>query len=113
MDGGVVKATTNSINATSATTTINMTSSNFHVVNMSANTTFSFSNLADAVTTSGTIVIKQDATGGRSFTLPSACKTPVGGATIVQSTGANTTSILTYLVVSSTEVLVNYIGNYA
>lgn len=113
MNGGVVKAVTNSINATSATTTINMTSSNFHVVNMSTNTTFSFSNLANAVTTSGTIVIKQDATGGRSFTLPSECKTPVGGATIVQSTGASTTSILTYLVVSSTEVLVNYIGNYA
>jgi hypothetical protein len=110
---GISKSVANEVTANSATTTIDMTASNFHVVNMSTNTTFSLSNLSSAITSSGTIIIKQDGTGGRNFTLPSVCKTPVGGASIVQSTGANTTSILTYLVVSSTEVLVNYIGNYA
>lgn len=110
---GISKSVANEVTANSATTTIDMTASNFHVVSMSTNTTFSLSNLSSAITSSGTIIIKQDGTGGRNFTLPSSCKTPVGGASIVQSTGANTTSILTYLVVSSTEVLVNYIGNYA
>jgi len=110
---GVIKNVANTVTASGATTTIDMTASNFHVITMQADTTFSFSNLASAITSSGTLVIKQDATGGRDFTLPSSCKTPVGGATIVQETGANTTSILSYIVVSSTEVLVNYVGNFA
>ena len=110
---GLIKNVANSVTASGATTTIDMTASNFHVVTMNASTTFSLSNLASAITSSGTLVIKQDATGGRSFTLPSSCKTPVGGASIVQYTGANSTSILSYLVVSSTEVLVNYVGNFA
>lgn len=110
---GITTSTANSVTASGASTTIDMTASNFHVITMNASTTFTFSNLADAVTASGTFIIKQDATGGRSFTLPASCKTPVGGASIVQSTGANTTSILSYIVVSSTEVLVNYVGNFA
>ena len=110
---GLIKNVANSVTASGATTTIDMTASNFHVVTMNASTTFSLSNLASAITSSGTLVIKQDATGGRSFTLPSSCKTPVGGASIVQYTGANSTSILSYIVVSSTEVLVNYVGNFA
>jgi len=110
---GVSKSTANTVTASTASTDIDMTASNFHVVTMNASTTFNLTNLSDAVTTSGTIIIKQDATGGRSFTLPSSCKTPVGGATIVQSTGANETSILSYIVVSSSEVLVNYVGDFA
>jgi hypothetical protein len=110
---GLIKNVANSVTASGATTTIDMTASNFHVVTMNASTTFSLSNLASAITSSGTLVIKQDAIGGRSFTLPSSCKTPVGGASITQYTGANSTSILSYLVVSSTEVLVNYVGNFA
>ena len=110
---GLIKNVANSVTASGATTTIDMTASNFHVITMNASTTFSLSNLASAITSSGTLVIKQDATGGRSFTLPSSCKTPVGGASIVQYTGANSTSILSYIVVSSTEVLVNYVGNFA
>jgi len=110
---GLIKNVANNVTASGATTTIDMTASNFHVITMNASTTFSLSNLASAITSSGTLVIKQDATGGRSFTLPSSCKTPVGGASIVQHTGANSTSILSYIVVSSTEVLVNYVGNFA
>ena len=110
---GLIKNVANTVTASGATTTIDMTASNFHVITMNASTTFSLSNLASAITSSGTIVIKQDATGSRNFTLPSSCKTPVGGATITQYTGANSTSILSYMVVSSTEVLVNYIGNFA
>ena len=110
---GISKSTANTVTASTASTDIDMTASNFHVIGMAANTTFNLTNLSDAVTTSGTIIIKQDTTGGRTFTLPASCKTPIGGATIVQSTGANTTSILSYIVVSSTEVLVNYVGDFA
>jgi hypothetical protein len=113
MDGAIVRSNTNDVSATGATTTVDMASSNFHIVTMSASTTFSLSNLASSIASSGVIVIKQDATGGRTFTLPSVCKTPVGGASIVQTTAANTTSILSYMVVSSTEVLVNYVGDFA
>lgn len=113
MNGAIVKSVVNAITASTAGTSIDFAQSNFHVVNLNANTTFTFSNLGLAVTSSGTIIIKQNSTGGKSFTLPSVAKTPVGGASIVQVTGANTTSILSYLVVSSTEVLVNYIGDFA
>jgi hypothetical protein len=113
MDGAIVKSVVNTVTASTAGTSIDFAQSNFHVVNLNANTTFTFSNLGLAVTSSGTIIVKQNSTGGKSFTLPSVAKTPVGGASIVQVTGANTTSILSYLVVSSTEVLVNYIGDFA
>lgn len=113
LSGGIAKSAVNTVAASTTETTVDFTDSNFHVITMSSNTTFTFSNLASCVTSTGTLVIKQDATGGRTFTLPAACKTPVGGAAIVQSTGANSTAIISYLVVSSTEVLVNYIGDFA
>jgi len=55
----------------------------------------------------------QDATGGRTFALPTIAKTPKGGASIVQETGATTVSILSYTVLDTSNVLVNYIGDYA
>mgnify|MGYP003328002527 FL=1 len=80
---------------------------------MTADTTFTFSNPASSIGCSGNIIISQDATGGRDFTLPSIAKTPINGATIVQNTGANEISVMSYYVVSSTVVLVNYIGDFA
>ena len=59
------------------------------------------------------MVIVQDSTGGHSFTLPTSAKTPVNGAAIVQSTGADEISVLGYYIMSSTQVLVNYIGDFA
>ena len=78
---------------------------------MTANTTFSFSSLGAG--RFGNIIIKQDATGGHTFTLPNAAKTPVNGASITQSTGANEISVLSYYVADSSTVLVNYIGDFA
>lgn len=94
-----------------STVTIDLAASNNFKVNMTANTTFAFSN-KDAGRF-GNIVFVQDGTGGRSFTLPSECKTPVNGATIVQSTGANEISVLGYFVLDSSNILVNYIGDFA
>lgn len=97
--------------ASGGTHTINLSNSNNHYVTLTANTTLAFSNV-DAGR-NGNIIIKQNATGGYSFTLPSVCKTPVNGASIVQSTGANEISILAYYVVDSSTILVNYIGDFA
>jgi len=58
------------------------------------------------------IIIHQDGTGGRTFTLPSEAKTPVGGASIVQQTVANTTGTINYFIVDVNTVLVNYIGDF-
>jgi len=79
--------------------------------NLSASTTFAFSNVSAG--RGGNLIIVQNATGGYSFTLPAACKTPVNGASIVQATNANEISILSYYVVDSSNILVNYIGDFA
>ena len=98
--------------AVSTTTALDFTDRNF-IVNLNQATTFSFTNLSTAVGKSGMIVMTQDATGGRTFTLPAQAKTPLGGATIAQHTAALSTSVLSYFVVDSSTVLVNYIGDYA
>jgi len=100
--------------ASGTTVTLDMGSKqNFEITLSNATVALAFSNLAAAVGKSGMIALRQDATGGRTFTLPTAAKTPLGGATIAQHTTANSLSALSYVVLSPTEVLVNYIGNYA
>tara|TARA_B100000212_G_scaffold1390_1_gene989 strand:+ start:712 stop:2238 length:1527 start_codon:yes stop_codon:yes gene_type:complete len=94
-----------------STVNIDLSAANNFKVNMTADTTFTFSN-KDAGRF-GNIVFVQDGTGGHDFTLPSECKTPVNGATIVQSTGANEVSVLGYFVLDSSNILVNYIGDFA
>ena len=108
-----LKLTQTTVAASSSATTLNFASANNFLVNMSADTTFTWSNLSGAVGCSGNIIIVQDSTGGRDFTLPSEAKTPIDGATIVQNTGANEISVLSYYVMSSSQVLVNYIGDFA
>lgn len=108
---GPIKQTQTDLNATGGTLTIDMSASNHFKVTISANTTFAFSNLT--VGQSGNIIVVQNSTGGYSFTLPTSAKTPVNGATIVQSTGSDEISVIAYYVMSSTQVLVNYIGDFA
>lgn len=83
------------------------------VITLGANTTFSISNLSNKIGCTGTIVIKQDSIGGRTFTKASEMKTPLGGATIEQVTLPNSLSILSYYVVDTSTVLINYIGNFS
>jgi len=113
----IVTARTKSVQATvaanSSSTALDFGATNNFMVNMTADTTFSFSNLSSSIGCSGNIIIVQDATGGRDFTLPSEAKKPINGATIVQNTGANEISVLSYYVMSSSQVLVNYIGDFA
>ena len=108
-----LKLTQTTVAANSSATTLDFSAANNFLVNMSADTTFTWSNLSGAIGCSGNIVLVQDATGGRDFTLPSEAKKPIDGATIVQNTGANEISVLSYYVMSSSQVLVNYIGDFA
>lgn len=108
---GALRHDQDTASASGGTLTLDLSAANNFYVTISAATTFAFSN-KDAGRF-GNIIIKQDATGGYSFTLPSECKTPVNGASIVQSTGANEVSILAYYVLDSSNILVNYIGDFA
>ena len=107
---GTIAVAQASTTASSATTLDFGTANNF-VVNLTQNTVFTFINATAG--SSGVIYLKQDATGGRTFTLPAIAKTPLGGAAIVQETAANSVSIISYTVLDASTVLVNYIGNYA
>ena len=94
-----------------STVNIDLSAANNFKVNMTADTTFTFSN-KDAGRF-GNIVFVQDGSGSHDFTLPAECKTPVNGAAIVQSTNANEVSVLGYFVLDSSNILVNYIGDFA
>lgn len=96
-----------------ATTALDLGAYDNFVLTLSANTTFTVSNVAKKVGGSGTIIIKQDATGGRTFTKATEMKTPIGGAGIAQTTTANSLSVLSYYVVDASTILINYIGNFA
>lgn len=95
-----------------STTTFDMTTGSSFVVTLNQNTTFNFNTDSASYGMSGTIVVKQDNTGGRTFTLPAAAKTPVAGADINQITNPGTVSILGYFVVDASTILVNYIGDF-
>lgn len=102
---------TNDIAASTESTTIDFSLGNIFVITMESSTTFIFSNMY--VGQQGVLFINQDATGGRVFTLPAIAKTPKGGLSIAQVTTANTKSILSFVVLNTTNVYVNYIGDFA
>lgn len=68
---------------------------------------------ATAVGNSGTIILHNGAemTIGAPFNMPTEFKTP-NGDSIIWVRGSGTTAILSYFVVSTSVVLINYIGNY-
>lgn len=101
------------ITVTTGTTVLDFSvAKNFHLT-LQSSTTFSLSNVAANVGSSGTIIIKQDAVGGRTFTKSAEMKTPLNGAGIAQVTAPNTVSLLSYYIVDSTTVIINYIGDFA
>lgn len=97
--------------SSSATTTLDLNSSSNFYINMGGNTTLAFGNVSISTGSSGYLMIKQDVTGGRFFTLPAICKTP-GARTITQETASNALSLITYYVVDSSTIIVNYIGDF-
>lgn len=107
----IYKQVQGAVSASTATTDLNFNIYGNFYVTLSANTAFTFSNLATNIGSSGYIFLKQDATGGRTFTLPAAAKTP-GGRTITQTTTANSLSMITFYVVDASTVIVNYIADF-
>lgn len=102
-----------SITVSSGTTNLDLGAYDHFCLTMNASTTFTITNAAYKIGGAGNIIIKQDGSGGRTFTKSAEMKTPLGGATIVQNTTANTTSLLCYYVVDASTLLVNYIANFA
>lgn len=99
----------------SPTTTTNLdlaTYDNF-IITLDKSITFTVSNLSTKIGSSGIIVLKQNGTGGWSFTKATEMKSPLGGAAIAQQTGAGTISIISYYVVDSSTMLISYLGNFA
>ena len=107
------QATQANIAASTSITNIDFSNYNNYYITLSTNTAFTVSGLGSRIGASGTLILKQDATGGRTFTTPVEMKTPIGGAAIAQYTGANSLSILSYYIVDSSTMLINYIGNFA
>lgn len=101
------------ITANSATTNLDLGIYDDFVITLTTNTTFTLSNISKKLGGSGTIILKQDATGGRTFTKASQMKTPIGGAAIDQWTTANSLSVISYYVVDASTLIINYIGNFA
>lgn len=110
----------------SSFTTITATNSGYqHTVNMDADTnnytlTFrngtnniTFSNLAGNIGKAGNVICNNPSSVS-SFTgsaVDSAAYTP-GGSFISWDTTANGIAVISYLVLSSTKVLINYVGNF-
>lgn len=114
MSAGAIKSGQQSITVSGVgTTTLDLGTYDHFYITMQANTTFALSNTASKIGSSGNIILVQDTTGGRFFTKATEMKTPVNGASIVQTTTGSSVSVLSYYVVNSSFVIVNYIGGFA
>ena len=72
--------------------------------------TFAFSNISSNVGKSGTIMLTNNTALG-TVTLPSTAKTPLG-LTPDWVTTSGAVSLISYYVFSSTQVLINYLGDF-
>jgi hypothetical protein len=92
----------------------NADNQNYNVTANNAANTIAFSNLAAAdVGKQGTIIITNPSSvGSLSFAaLPNTAYTP-GGSTITFDTTADAIAVITYMVIASDKVLVNYVGGF-
>lgn len=101
------------ISATTSTTNLDLSVSRHFHITLQTDTALTVSNIVSNIGASGTIVLIQDATGGRVFTKSAEMKTPINGASIDQVTSSNSVSIISYYVLNSTNILINYIGGFA
>jgi len=92
----------------------NADNQNYSVTANNATNTIAFSNLSAAdIGKQGTIIITNPSSvGSLAFAaLPNTAYTP-GGSTITFDTTADAIAVITYLVVASDKVLVNYVGGF-
>jgi hypothetical protein len=103
--------TTATYSGTPATYSMDTNTAGSWYITLQANIILSFTNIASNIGSSGYVFLKQDATGGRNFTLSSEIKTP-GGRTFTQTTTANSLSMITYFVADASSVVINYIADF-
>lgn len=108
-----LKSSQQTIAVSTGTTNLDLGLYDHFYLNMGINTTLTVTNLAAKIGSSGNILIKQDVAGGRTFTKAAEMKTPLGGATIVQTTTSSTLSVISYYVADASTMIINYIGNFA
>lgn len=83
------------VTTTSATTTLDLSTSNFFNISVDRNTNLIFSNQPTGRVSSFTVIIKQDTTGGWTIGLPASCKYP-NKQTPVKTTAANAIDLWTF-----------------
>jgi len=97
----------------SISTVIDFThSNNFEMTLTDTNTVISSSNESSCIGQSGIVVFLQDGDGGNTPTLPATWLTPRGDS-ISFDTSGNMLNIISYYIYSSTQVLVNYMGDFS
>lgn len=100
----------NSPTISSGTLTLDLSTGRFFNVSLNANvTTLAFSNVPSSVAAIIDLKLTQDATGGRTFTWPSAVKWPNGYVPTVTST-ANSVDIFTLLTTDGGTTWQGFIG---
>tara|TARA_R100000995_G_scaffold36506_1_gene16685 strand:- start:989 stop:1924 length:936 start_codon:yes stop_codon:yes gene_type:complete len=118
---GSVKVTQNlrrtitTVTPSSGVSTINLTANDNFIVNLTNESSSLVMTIAsENVGQSGVIILKNPSSVG-SFAmaaLPSNMLTPAG-ANVNFTTSANDTSVISYVVISSTQALVNYVGEFS
>ena len=96
-------ASTNTQNSASGSLTLNFSTFQNFIINMTGNVTLT-NPTTEAVGQSGFIVFNQDATGSRTLSIGTDYETPNGQA-IVLTTNASATDIVPYIVIASDRIL--------
>ena len=91
---------------------IDLSAKNNYNLTLTGNVTLTPTNLTGREGQSGLIALIQDSSGGHSITLNSLFKTPRGSA-ITFDTTANGISLMSYYVVNTSNVAVNYLGPFS
>ena len=111
-----LRRTITTVTPSSGVSTINLTTNDNFVVNLVDNSNSLVMTIAsENVGQSGVIILKNPSSVGADFAmsaLPSNMLTPAG-ASVNFTTSANDTSVISYVVISSTQALVNYVGEFS
>ena len=91
---------------------IDLSAKNNYNLTLTGNVTLTPTNLTGREGQSGLIALIQDSSGGHSITLNSLFKTPRGDS-ISFDTTANGISLMSYYVVNTSNVAVNYLGPFS
>ena len=110
-----LRRTITTVTPSSGVSTIDLTANDNFVVNLTNESSSLVMTIAsENVGQSGVIILKNPSSVG-SFSmaaLPSNMLTPAG-ASVNFTTGANDTSVISYVVISSSQALVNYVGEFS